>query len=1292
MTTYVNVYPNVTDDDSSYYAQFENDFMMDKSEGTIFKFNGIVNDTYRPIIVKYNILTPLARFGIVDAANNEQGNIYFEPSNTGSGEIKVKSTENIDKHGREFVALNIYFNSNIEISYNTYKIISTPITMVVISDGDEIIGTNTNLGLGNESEFYRSGNVDSRFYTWNFRLASEQRVRHTNWTIAYDSGFEHVVKTFVSYNNSYYYLIGLWKTKIEGENTEENRYWYRDGSEYKFYGPRVTIQDTDFTLADDLIGKIEFDNENDKAKGGIVYLKAFNTNATSEIRQFKYGGVTYNSSEFWFKTDEINKYKDTSSTPSVTIWCKGILLHDEKQAEYVKVYRSAYGFYQRYSDGDYILTQGDSNDDYRGLNYTESVPFQVNTNEDVKKFWYITNVNLKDMYGRPESFKIGYYKSGRFIGLYSVRNIYTYARTIYGWRFADDEIHKPSTNVGRCRKLIPYNAETPILWAQEVDGNGNGVELGFDVSMDTIQGYEFEFGKDAENNIDYTTAIFLNPDLEFWTWIRMAYFEATYHTYVKTVKTVKMENLTMYPGTTEIMRIDPNDPDEYIGTGDYDYDTEEPNVLYCEGMNVLLSGKLKIETDTITQGDNTEKTFYPTMKNPAFDCNMLVTNGHKVDVLIEYNDLTYTVSDDNPDFDNFVFFGSYIYSGINISSGFVVMNSEFRGIPKKLYFGRYTIEQDKDTTRKLWSYFDYYIIKALLLERLYGPWIKTTNPNGTSCYSITVKDPFYTEVATHGEGEDGDDPTSSETTYEQKDITFYMYTPDNTLLCFDNSEKAVPYCEYNMVNNNVVFRRDSIAFKTDNVDFSTGNTNTVILDGIIDENKNLVKEVGAQANYTYVFNNLEIGSGVTLSAPGGIVIVRGDFVNNGVIDCGALYLVSDQKAYITVSNYNYNFNTIDLNPFTLILEDDIFEIPADLYIFELPDVKDSNNNIINVDWRNVTFTAESRNLTIPSFVYTIMFCEDMNDAIVDNDEFYLLNSNLIDIDAANSYLYADIDIQDEVRFIDYDDITYVKFGNYEYRTSVQNSVRRFYIKIHTEFDLDFPDDTSYICDLQMKDAPEFTHELNYILKPDGEIEGYPTYNVLVCDNTYFGAKKWRLFLPNHLAYSMSQPMIHKDKGYIRIERIKRKENVEGSDDVILTMYDGSSTSDGYKIQTKKYRIGQTMIDIYKVQNGVGFGCINYGWHESVRIDNYTVITLNDSIQLPLPIVNIDAAYRMHINQGLITYIKNTFKTGDILNTPGLVIPESNVLEISNARVIIDTAKDGEVDVSGTLKCKELVIN
>ena len=683
---------------------------------------------------------------------------------------------------------------------------------------------------------------------------------------------------------------------------------------------------------------------------------------------------------------------------------------------------------------------------------------------------------------------------------------------------------------------------------------------------------------------------------------------------------------------------------------------------------------------------------------------LLVTNGHKVDVITIYDEEVSTSyyglkapeneTNTTIDIDDFVFFTTVLSGSVSDATVFYITYTEIHGIPKKLYQRRYDQSEEK------WKYEDYTTLQATKLKKLYGPWIETEDEDGTPCYKVTVKDPFYTEVTTHGEGEDGDDPTPSATTYEQKDITFYMYTPNNTKLCFDNSKEAGPYCEYNMVNNNVVFRRDSIAFKTDNVNFSTNaNENTVVLDGIIDENGKLLQDFGAQANYTYVFNNLEIDSGVTLSAPDGIVIVRGDFVNNGVIDCGALYLVSDQKAYITVSNYNYNFNTIDLNPFTLILEDDIFEIPADLYIFELPDVKDSNNNIINVDWRNVTFTAESRNLTIPSFVYTIMFCEDMNDAIVDNDEFYLLNSNLIDIDAANSYLYADIDIQDKVEFVQHNSVTYVKFGNYEYRTSVQNSVRRFYIKIHTEYDLDFPDDTTYICDLQMKDAPELKHEMNYILKPDGEIEGYPTYNVLVCDNAYFGAEKWRLFLPNHLAYSMSQPMVHKEKGYVRIERIKRKENVEGSDDVILTMYDGSTTSDGYKIQTEKYRIGQTMIDIYEEQNGVGIGCINYGWHESVRDENHTVITLNDSIQLPVQNdgeeyteVNIKAAYRMYINQGLITYIKNTFQTGDILNTPGLVVPESNVLEVSNARVVINTAENGEVDVSGTLRCKELVIN
>lgn len=1306
MTTTVNVFPSeAITQDGKVYVYFDSDFMLNKSEGTQFIFAGVANEQY-PMVVEYTTLTPLARFGISDTNFYKQYEVTFVPRTdvSDSGAIEVKSTDHLDEEEDVFIAQNINtkegYSPNIQIRYTKYEIVSTYVSTSIIDREKQIIGTTTTLELGNKSKFYL--NVDQSYYGWKFRFASQQRVRHTNWTIVYDSDpdSENVVNTFVSYNSSYY-LVGLWETKIEGENNEENRYWYREGSTYKFYGPDVTIQDKDFVLADGLIKKIEFDNENNKAKGGLVYLKAFNTNATSEIRYFVYGGVTYNSSEFWFKTDEINVYKKTSSTPSVTIWCKGILLHEEKQAEFVKVYRSAYSFNRGYSNGDYILRQGDSNDDYRGLNYTQSAPLRVDTDYDVQKFWYFTNVNLKDMYGRPESFNIGYYNtSGRFIGLYSVWNIYTYARTIYGWRFADNEIHKPSTNVGNCRKLIPYNANTPILWAQEVDSNGKGVELGFDVSMDTIQGYEFEFGKDAENNTDYTTAIFLNPDLEFWVWTRMSYFEAAYHTYINTVKTVKMENLTMYPGTAEIMQIDPNDPDEYIGTGDYDYDTEDPNVLYCEGMNVLLSGKLEIKTDTITQSDNTEKTFYPTNTNPVFDCNMLVTNGHHVDILIENNDLTCIVDDNNSDFDNFVFFGSYIYPGIDMNISFKVMNSEFRGIPKKLYCGQYTVIKDEETKteRKKWTYTDYKIINASNLERLYGPWIKKKDITDVPYYEVTVKDPFYTEVTAHGEGEDGDNSTPSATTYEQKDITFCMYTPNDTELWFDNSEKAVSYYEYKMVENNVVFKRDSIAFKTDNVKFSTNaDENTVVLDGIIDENGNLLQDFGAQANYTYVFNNLEIGSGVTLSVPGGVVVVKGNFVNDGAIDCGALYIVSDQKAYITVSNYKYSFNTIDLNPFTLILEDDIFKIPAELYIFELPDIKDSNNNSIN--WKNVTFTAESRNLTIPSFVYTIMFCEDMNDAIVDNDEFYLLNSNLIGIDAANSYLYADIDIQDKIEIVTRGSIDYVKFGNYEYRTQVQNSVRRFYIKIHTEYDLDFPDDTSYICNLQMKDAPELKHEMNYILKPDGEIEGYPTYNVLVCDNAYFGAEKWRLFLPNHLAYPMSQPMVHEEKGYIRIERIKRKENVEGSDDVILTMYDGSTTSDGYKIQTEKYRIGQTMIDIYDVQNGIGIGCINYGWHESVLIENYTVITLNDSIQLPVQNdgeeytkVNIKAAYRMYINQGLITYIRNTFQTDDILNTPGLVIPESDVLEVSNARVIIDTAKDGDVDVSGTLKCKELVIN
>ena len=298
----------------------------------------------------------------------------------------------------------------------------TAITMTVISRDDKIIGTNRVLELGDGSEFY--GNMDRDYYGWNFQFYNEQRVRNIDWTIAYDSELEHVVKTFVSYNNSSYYLIGLWETDVDNNRTQ---YWYRGDTvtedTYKFYGPRVTIQDTNFVLADGLIREIKFDNENDKAKGGIVYLKAFNTNATSEIRQFKYGGVTYNSSEFWFVTDTINKYKDTSSTPSVTIWCKGILLHDEKQAEFVKVYHPAYAFddHRIYSSGDYQLKQYDSNDDYRGLNYTQSAPLRVNTDYDVQKFWYLTNVNLKDMYGRPESFKIGFYNtSGTFIGLYSV--------------------------------------------------------------------------------------------------------------------------------------------------------------------------------------------------------------------------------------------------------------------------------------------------------------------------------------------------------------------------------------------------------------------------------------------------------------------------------------------------------------------------------------------------------------------------------------------------------------------------------------------------------------------------------------------------------------------------------------------------------------------------------------------------------------------------------------------------------------------------------------------------------
>lgn len=1144
----------------------------------------------------------------------------------------------------------------------------TPIEMTVISEVDKIIGTNTTLELGNGSEFYGSGNVDSRFYTWKFRFASEQRVRHTNWTIAYDSELKYVVKTFVSYNSSYY-LVGLWKTDVDDNETQ---YWYQGDTvtedTYKFYGPRVTIQDTNFTLADDLIDEIEFDNENDKAKGGIVYLKAFNTNATSEIRQFKYGGVTYDSSEFWFKTDEINVYKDTSSTPSVTIWCKGILLHEEKQAEFVKVYRSAYSFTsQRISDQEIRVTQNDDNCDYGDINYPDTNPFLIPISEAFNRsVWFYTRSNVKSFYGRPKSF---YFRlTGNYISdPAEIQNYFTYAEEIFGWRESENQ----TTNY---KAYKPYTAETPVLYAPK---DSYGV---FDNSNDTIQRCEFEFGKDAENKTDYTTAIFLNPDLEFWAWTNMSYFEATYHTYVDTVKTVKMENLTMYPGTTD----------------DYEYDTENPNVLYCEGMNVLLSGKLEIKTDTITQSDNTKKTFYPTNTNPAFDCNMLVTNGHTVDILIENNNLTCTVDDNNSDFDNFVFFGSHIYFGTNIHTSFRIMNSEFCGIPKKLYFGQYT--KDEYTTRKSWSYFDYYTINAPQLERLYGPWIKITNPNGTPYYSVTVKDPFYTKVTAHGEGEDGDNPASSATTYEQKDITFCMYTPNDTELCFDNSREAVPYYEYEMVNNNVVFRRDSIAFNTNNVNFSTNNADEhiVVLDGIIDENKNLVKEVGAQANYTYIFNDLEIGSGVTLKVPGGVVVVKGDFVNDGFIDCGALYLVNQNKAYI--NNYIYAYDTSD-KVFSAVLKDSIFAQQVETYIFELSD---------NHPWKEWSFELSYEDLTIPDFVYTIVFSKIVNPGSendVTDDEFYAPNPYITN---SSKYLYADIDIQDRLEFgSDESGLNFVAYGNYRYQIMPRSGddIQKFFIIVHSNYNQEYA-----YGKIQMIDSPEFLLPRNYLFQPDLRYNSEITYQLYIDDDAYFSAENWMLYITtSKQEYPMTREMIHdknNNPGYIRIakEKIKSIDERENSESLI-TLYNG--TNNGYKILTSKYRIGRTMIEIYEheIVNKIvyGSGHINYGWYdyESAGIGSSATYTLNATLQIPVPIsdgityctdVTIDSVEGQINNNNVISYVENEFQVGDILNTPGLVIPESNVLEVSNARVIIDTAKDGEVDVSGTLKCKELIIN
>ena len=89
------------------------------------------------------------------------------------------------------------------------------------------------------------------------------------------------------------------------------------------------------------------------------------------------------------------------------------------------------------------------------------------------------------------------------------------------------------------------------------------------------------------------------------------------------------------------------------------------------------------------------------------------------------------------------------------------------------------------------------------------------------------------------------------------------------------------------------------------------------------------------------------------------------------------------------------------------------------------------------------------------------------------------------------------------------------------------------------------------------------------------------------------------------------------------------------------------------------------------------------------------------MQIPVPTsdrityctdVTVDSVDWQTNKNNVISYTVNEFQTGDILNTPGLVVPESNVLKVSNARVVIDTAENGEVDVSGTLKCKELVIN
>ena len=114
----------------------------------------------------------------------------------------------------------------------------------------------------------------------------------------------------------------------------------------------------------------------------------------------------------------------------------------------------------------------------------------------------------------------------------------------------------------------------------------------------------------------------------------------------------------------------------------------------------------------------------------------------------------------------------------------------------------------------------------------------------------------------------------------------------------------------------------------------------------------------------------------------------------------------------------------------------------------------------------------------------------------------------------------------------------------------------------------------------------------------------------------------------------------------------------------------------------------------------GFGRINYGWYE-YKDGSFSTYTLNAPLQIPVPTsdrityctdVTVDSVDWQTNKNNVISYTVNEFQNGDILNTPGLVVPKSNVLEVSNARVVIDTAENGSVDVSGTLKCKELIIN